>query len=337
VRASVGTTFQAPQLTELYVPPVLPLPNSDGYISVGNPNLRADRATGFDFGFEQRLGRSGSTHAGIDLYRTNLRTPAQRYLPSATCTAGSDDAAACLTYPVNVGGAVYRGIELQLDRALGRTTVVRAAYGINSSYATSVSPEFQNGTIVRGEQSPGVPLHKALLSLEKRASSGLSYEAGLVYEDGNNELNRPAFATVHAGVSFAVHAVEANLLVSNLTNVYADRFTHLGAGDPYGGQLGPIPTDAYALPGRAVNFAITHRFRRALQQAGRREERERPRARLGVIDDAVRIIPTQRKAGGFRLERRERPRSVRRGASNVRERGQHTAYERTVGVEALAL
>ena len=260
VRASVGTTFQAPQLTELYVPPVLPLPNSDGYISVGNPNLRADRATGFDFGFEQRLGRSGSTHAGIDLYRTNLRTPAQRYLPSATCTAGSDDAAACLTYPVNVGGAVYRGIELQLDRALGRTTVVRAAYGINSSYATSVSPEFQNGTIVRGEQSPGVPLHKALLSLEKRGSSGLSYEAGLVYEDGNNELNRPAFATVHAGVSFAVHAVEANLLVSNLTNVYADRFTHLGAGDPYGGQLGPIPTDAYALPGRAVNFAITHRF-----------------------------------------------------------------------------
>ncbi|MDQ2858770.1 MAG: TonB-dependent receptor, partial [Candidatus Eremiobacteraeota bacterium] len=244
----------------LYVPPVLPPANAYGYISVGNPNLRADRATGFDFGVEQRLGRSGTTHAGIDLYRTNLRTPAQRYLPSATCTAGSVDASACLSYPMNVGGAVYRGIELQLDRSLNRTTVVRAAYGINSSYATSVNPRFQDGTIVPGEQSLGVPLHKALLSLEKRAPQGFSYEAGLVYEDGYNELNRPAFATVHAGLSIAVHALEANLFVSNLTNLYADRFTRLGAGNPYGGQLGPISTDAYALPARALNFALTRRF-----------------------------------------------------------------------------
>ncbi|MDQ2858453.1 MAG: TonB-dependent receptor, partial [Candidatus Eremiobacteraeota bacterium] len=35
VRASIGTTFQAPQVTELYVPPVLPPANADGYISVG--------------------------------------------------------------------------------------------------------------------------------------------------------------------------------------------------------------------------------------------------------------------------------------------------------------
>ena len=73
-------------------------------------------------------------------------------------------------------------------------------------------------------------------------------------------MNRPAFATVHAGFSFAVHGLEANVFATNLTNVYADRFTRLGAGVPYGGAQGPIATDAYALTGRAVNVAVTRRF-----------------------------------------------------------------------------
>src|ERR1700722_11642213 len=51
VRASVGTTFQTPQLPELFVPPVLP-PPVGGYINIGNPNLQPDRATDYGLGFE---------------------------------------------------------------------------------------------------------------------------------------------------------------------------------------------------------------------------------------------------------------------------------------------
>lgn len=51
VRFSVGTTFQAPQLPELYVPPVLPQ-SVGGYVSTGNPNLKPDYATEYGLGAE---------------------------------------------------------------------------------------------------------------------------------------------------------------------------------------------------------------------------------------------------------------------------------------------
>lgn len=264
LRASVGTTFQAPQLSAQYVPPALPPRDSNGFINIGNPNLKADHATDYDLGFEQIFGGSSSMRASVDLYRTNLRTPSQRFLPSINCLPSSTNpnppVVPCESFPINVGGAVYTGIELRAEHTIARSTVLRAAYSVNSSYPTSVDPAFQSGTIVPGEQFQSVPLHKGTLSLERDRDSGLSYNVGLVYEDGYNELNRPAFATLLAGLTYRTGRFELGLYGTNLTNVYDDRFTLAGKGVPYGGVDGPIPSNAYSLQGRAVTVVLTRRY-----------------------------------------------------------------------------
>jgi outer membrane cobalamin receptor len=264
LRTSVGTTFQAPQLSAQYVPPVLPPRDSSGFINIGNPHLKADHATDFDLGFEQIVGGSNSTRASVDLYRTNLRTPSQRFLPSINCVQSSTNphppVVACESFPINVGGAVYTGIELRAEHTFAGAAVLRAAYSVNSSYPTSVDPAFQSGTIVPGEQFQSVPLHKGTLSLERDRVSGLSYNVGLAYEDGYNELNRPAFVTLQAGLTYRVGPFELGLHGANLTNVYDDKFTLAGKGVPYGGVDGPIPSNAYSLQGRAFSVVLTRRY-----------------------------------------------------------------------------
>jgi len=270
VRASVGTTFQSPQLTALYVPPSLPLP-VNGYITVGNPALRPDYATEYDLGYEHLIGSpERRAHVAIDLYRTNLRAPTGTYLPATTCGSASspsrsgDDsgivAPPCLSYPINVGGAVFRGIELRADRELAPHTALHATYGVDSAYLTSVPSYAQNGTLVVGEQDLGVPLHKATLTLKRDGDSGLAYFAGLAYEGGYNELNEPPFASLRAGVTWHRPGFDLGLYGTNLTNVYDDKFTRIGAGVPYGGLAGPVPTDAYALPGRTITLSLTRRY-----------------------------------------------------------------------------
>lgn len=48
MKATYGTGFKAPTLTELYV-------NFPAFNSVANPNLAPETSTGFDVGFEQPL------------------------------------------------------------------------------------------------------------------------------------------------------------------------------------------------------------------------------------------------------------------------------------------
>ena len=96
VRASVGTTFQTPQLTELVVPPPADRVPVGGIIFIGNPNLRPDRATDFDLGAEHivTLGRH-PLHLAMDLYQTNLRTPsssAERHADSQLSDEAEPDA-----------------------------------------------------------------------------------------------------------------------------------------------------------------------------------------------------------------------------------------------------
>ncbi len=258
LRASIGTTFQSPQLTELYVPAALPAPDANGHISIGNAALRADHATEYDIGFERLIGaRRSDTRLGADLYRTNLRAPAQRLVPVATCAAGQPSLA-CASYPVNIGAAVYTGAELRAQTIV-RGSAVRLGYAIESTYATTVPDAVQNGAIVTHEQFLGVPLHKATLELE-RQTHGLGYDAGLVYEGRYNELNRGPFATLRASVSESFAGFDITLGGTNLTNADTSRFTLGGAGVPYGGVDGPIATDAYALPGRAVTLSIARHF-----------------------------------------------------------------------------
>jgi outer membrane receptor protein involved in Fe transport len=264
-RFSVGTTFQAPQLPELYVPPVLPQAVG-GYVSIGNPNLQPDRATEYGLGVEH-LFETGPqrTDVSVDFYRVNLRTPSSVYLPPldpncGAVAAGGDGTACPLSFPVNAGDAIYQGLEISAERRIAPYTTLRAGYAVRSAYLTSVPADIQDGTLVVGEQSQGLPLQKATFALRAAPPLGFGYDAGLVYEGQYNELNQPPFATLNAALSYRWPAYEISLAATNITDVYNEHFTTQEGGVLYGGLTGPLTSDAYALQGPTYTVTFTRRF-----------------------------------------------------------------------------
>ena len=260
MRASIGTTFQSPQLPELFVPSVLPPPDQNGYIDIGNPHLKADRATDLDLGLDHVFGVDGPLRGRFDLYRSDLRDASQAFIPAVNCLQSPPPPPVqCESYPVNVASAVYQGVEVGFDARINAWLGARASYSVNSAAPNAIASSFQNGSIVAGEQFEGVPLHSAYVGLAGTGSR-VTFHAGARYEDAYDELHRPAFATVDAGIHWLVDGFDLGVDGTNLTDVYDDRFTVLGAGVPYGGVDGSIPTDAYALPGRALLVSLTRRL-----------------------------------------------------------------------------
>jgi outer membrane cobalamin receptor len=267
VRFSVGTTYQAPQLPELYVPTVLPAAVG-GVITTGNPNLQPDHATEYGLGISHVVDPGPHrTDVSLDLYRVNLRTPASTYQQAGTLdpncgavAAGGDGTRCLLSYAVNAGDGVYQGIELSAQRQLRPNVSVRAGYAVRSAYLSSIPPYIQDGTLVLNEQDLGLPLQKATLSLSAAPPHGLTFRAALVYEGNYNELNQPAFATLAASIGYRWPAFELIASGTNLTNVYNQRFTASGAGVPQTIIGGTQATDAYALQGAAFNISLARRF-----------------------------------------------------------------------------
>jgi outer membrane receptor protein involved in Fe transport len=262
VRASVGSTFQVPQLTSMYVPPVLP-PPVGGVISTGNPNLKPDFATEYDLGAEQIFGRSGSElHLSADIYRTNLRSGINVPVPPAPPShcAKHDDCP--IVMPINAGNLVYQGIDLRAEQQLGLQYRLRFGWSVDSSYFATVPADIQDGTLLVGEQTLGQPLHKAYVGIDRDVPRGWVYGAELDWEGSYNELNRSPYATLGAHVAYRTGGFEIGAYGTNLTNAYAFPFTVIGAGIPYGSLPGTpmIPTDAYVLQGAKVVFVATQRF-----------------------------------------------------------------------------
>lgn len=264
VRASVGTTFQTPQLSELFVPPASERVPIGGVVYLGNPNLRPDRATDFDLGAEQILGKRRPLHLGMDLYQTNLRSPSSQTNPTPIphCQSNRNPAPCPISMPVNAGNGVYRGIDLHADQQLAAFLHVRAGWDVDSSFLTVIPASIQDGTLAAGQQTLGQPLHKAYLAVGDEPPRGLAYGAQLNYEGWYNELNRSPYATLDAHLVYRNAGFEYGLYGTNLTNVYADPFTVIGGGMIYGATPGQpvINTDAYVLQGAAVNFVMTRSF-----------------------------------------------------------------------------
>jgi outer membrane receptor protein involved in Fe transport len=262
VRASVGTTFQTPQLSELVVPPPSERVPVGGIIFIGNPNLRPDRATDFDLGAEHivALGRH-PLHVSVDLYQTNLRSPSSQLnvTPIPNCQTKRNPTPCPLSYPVNAGNGIYRGVELHADQQLGQDLHLLAGWDVDSSFLTVIPPSIQDGTLVAGQQILGEPLQKAYLAIDRAPPTGLSYGARLNYEGAYNELNRSSYATLDAHVAYRHAGFEYGLYGTNLTNVYSNPFTIVGGGVPYGALPGQpvILPSAYVLQGASVVFVLT--------------------------------------------------------------------------------
>jgi outer membrane receptor protein involved in Fe transport len=262
LRASVGTTFQTPSLSELVTLPPADRVPIGGVIYTGNPNLRPDRATEYDLGVDQIFGRLGrQLSVSADLYRSNLRGPSSQLnvIPVPNCQTTQNPAACPVSYPVNAGDGVYRGIEIRAAQQLGSAFRLTAGWSVNSSYLTSIPPEIQDGTFVIGQQSLGEPLHKAYVGFDRDVAKGLAYGTQLSYEGRYNALNRAPYATLDAHVAYRVNGFEFGLYGTNLTNANAGPFTIIGGGVPYGALPGqPLtPTNAYTLQGSKVVFVVT--------------------------------------------------------------------------------
>ncbi|MGA7247338.1 MAG: TonB-dependent receptor [Candidatus Cybelea sp.] len=262
VRASVGTTFQTPQLSEMVVAPPSERVPIGGVIFLGNPNLKPDQATDFDLGMEQIFGKSSHPlHLSMDLYQTNLRAPSSENnpIPIPHCQTPRNPVACPIAMPVNAGNGVYRGIDIHADQQLARDFHIRAGWDVDSSFLTVIPVEIQDGTLAAGEQSLGQPLHKAYFAVEEEPPLGLRYGAELDYEGWYNELNRSPYATLNAHVAYRHAGYEYGLYGTNLTNVYADPFTIVGGGFIYGGIPGApvIPTSAFVLQGAQVILVVT--------------------------------------------------------------------------------
>jgi len=262
VRGSIGTTFQTPQLAELVVPPPADRVPVGGVIYIGNPNLQPDRATDFDLGMEQIVGRTPhALHLAMDLYQTNLRSPSSETapVPILNCQTPVNPVPCPIAMPANAGNGVYRGIDVTADQQLGTFLHLRAGWDVDSSFLTVIPVSIQDGTMPALEQSLGQPLHKAYLAVDEQPPIGFGYGAVLNYEGWYNELNRGPFATLNAHVVYTRAGYQYGLYGTNLTNVYANPFTIINGGMTYGGTPGTplIPTPAYVLQGAQVLFVVT--------------------------------------------------------------------------------
>jgi outer membrane receptor protein involved in Fe transport len=262
VRASVGTTFQTPSLSELVVPPPADRVPVGGIIFIGNPNLKPDRATDYDLGFEQVFNEARHPlRVSMDLYQTNLRGPSAQLnvTPVPNCQTKSNPTPCPRSYPVNAGNGIYRGMEIRADQELRPGMHLRAGWDVNSSFLTVIPAAIQDGSFVAGQQILGEPLHKGYLEFDRQAASGLAYGARLNYEGTYNELNRGRYATLDAHVAYRRAGYEYGVYGTNLTNVYSNPFTIVGGGVPYGAQSGQPLTlpNAYVLQGASVVFVLT--------------------------------------------------------------------------------
>jgi outer membrane receptor protein involved in Fe transport len=263
LRASIGTTFQSPQLPTFIVPgPTTAIPVVAGYASIGNPNATAERSTEYDIGYEHLFQIAAHpAHVAVDLYRTDLHNGVADFYGPTPCNTQYvelENSPTCLTYPVNVTREVYQGLEVRTAFALGRQLTLQADYDIDSVYTQSVPLDALDG-VIPYEQALGVPLHKALMTIEHAPNLGLTYYAGLLHEGAYNELNLPPFTTLRAGIGWRTRDFELTLAGENLTNVNNFLVTQEQGGVPYGAVPTNILPNAYPLPGRRITLILTHR------------------------------------------------------------------------------
>ena len=161
LKASYGTGFKAPTLTELYV-------NNPSYSTVANPDLAPEKSRGYDIGFEQPFwhdrGSFGITYFHNDI--TNLinnEFDASRFV---------------FTY-VNVGEAKTYGVESFASVQVNDQLTVRA------DYTRTFTRDEATGLGLRNR-----PGHKGSLSAIWTPVSGLTLTTTVLYVGRAVEFNR---------------------------------------------------------------------------------------------------------------------------------------------------
>jgi vitamin B12 transporter len=161
-KASVGTGFKAPTLTDLFQ-------NFPQFDFFANPNLKPESSIGFDLGIEQTL-LSDSVQGGVTYFHNRLH--------DLITTAASGT-----TY-ANVDEATTQGVESFLSYRPWTALTLRVDY----TYTEATDDVLQQELLRR-------PKNKASLNADWKASSAFSFNATLLYVgtwiDGNRDFSIP--------------------------------------------------------------------------------------------------------------------------------------------------
>jgi len=274
VKASVGTGFAAPRLSDLFTPAdfnindaspnaVCPTP-SPCFGSAGNPSLKAETANGEDVSYQHLFGANGQI--GVDFYRTNLTNHIlDGLLPTAPGTVfqGTNQPMLFIQEPLNIAGAVYTGMELSATIPFDARTGIDTYYDTQAAYPTGVDlpTETVLQDVVNNQQFLGVPLHKAGWSLDYQNPTGGGLFFGGDWYGPNNAFNLPAFWTYRAGwnVPFSGDNV-INMAWSNIFNKNANYYQSFRGGVAYPGFTGPYLTNGYNVAPHSLSITLTHRW-----------------------------------------------------------------------------
>ncbi|HZZ65708.1 MAG TPA: TonB-dependent receptor [Candidatus Baltobacteraceae bacterium] len=269
-RFSAGTGFRAPLLIERYLFPLAQLAQ-DGlgvFVGQGNPNEKPEHATEYELGMSHEF---TSSTLDVSLYRTNLRNPVEIYYPiqlaeSGGCLGNSvaNPVPGCVSFNSNVGNAVYEGAEIRYaKRFVPEHMFLTAMYGLNVAYPKNLNAFFSNPTsaanLVDNQQFPGIPQQQGSLEFDYTPATWHAAVQAIV-RGKNNELNLPPFTTVNAAIGKRLdqHA-DLTMAITNVFNAAVGPFTRFGAGVPYNGLTGPLPTDALYVEPMGVRAILTVR------------------------------------------------------------------------------
>ncbi len=203
LEASVGTGFKAPTLSEMFE-------NFPAFGFFGNPNLKPEKSTGYDVGFEQYLLERRVQFGATYFYNTITNLIADN---------------AFFTTEVNVGKAHTDGVESFVLVQPVKTLSFRLDY----TYTDAVNDILHQELVRR-------PRNKWTLDNRWQATSKLSFDAELLvvgsWIDGNRDfsiprLQAPGYTTVNLAANYDLNS---NLTVyGRVTNLFDEHYQ-----DPYG-------------------------------------------------------------------------------------------------------
>jgi vitamin B12 transporter len=181
LKASVGTGFKAPTLSELYQN----FPSDDFF---ANPHLKPESSIGYDAGFEQSL-FANLVQFGATYFRNDIKNLID---DNATYTSWA-----------NVGKAETDGVEAFIAYQPIQTVNLRADY----TY-TEANDEVAHLELLRR------PKHKVSVDARWQATSAVSLDANVLYVsswiDGNREftiprLIAPGYTTTNVSVNYDIN------------------------------------------------------------------------------------------------------------------------------------
>lgn len=209
IKASLGTGFKAPTLTEMFQS----FPSFDFF---ANPNLRPETDLGWDAGFEQAL-FSDSVRFGITYFHINIKNLID------TSADGTTDA--------NIGRALTDGVESFIAYQPLKTLTLRLDYTF-----TQASDEIAHLTLLRR------PKNKETLAAAWQATDRLQVSATLLsvssWVDGNRDfsiprLNASPYTTLDVAGSYRLSRIWA--LTARITNLLNRHYQN-----PYGFDQPPF-------------------------------------------------------------------------------------------------